>query len=169
MTFDEPSDKELTLPFHSHLPQLIPEFFVISPLPKEVLSWIMLALQTVLQSSWIRSRKWDTKMETESDTAVNPASLPELAMTSSSIFYPTTKKSSSSAPSLDSIELLSGASQEAWMSEIRTHWSKALSKLPQAVWLRHFGTIANKAPFTSKAARNCQFLEGWRCLACPRS
>jgi hypothetical protein len=30
--------------FHSHLPQLIPEYFRISPLPSEILSWITLAL-----------------------------------------------------------------------------------------------------------------------------
>jgi hypothetical protein len=61
LAMDEPSDEELTRRFHSHLPQLIPEYFHISPLPSKILSWITLALQTV-ESSWIRkrvgTRKW---------------------------------------------------------------------------------------------------------------
>jgi hypothetical protein len=52
LVMDQPSDEELTLHFHSHLPQLIPESFQISPLPSEILSWIALALQAV-KSSWI--------------------------------------------------------------------------------------------------------------------
>jgi hypothetical protein len=61
---DDPSDIDLTLRFHSHLPQLIPKAFKISPLPNEVLSWVTLALRTV-ESSWIRNRRRVTRPETE--------------------------------------------------------------------------------------------------------
>jgi hypothetical protein len=39
--------------------------------------------------------------------------------------------------------MLNGANQESWKGDIRGRWSEAPSKLPQAVWLRHFGTISN--------------------------
>jgi hypothetical protein len=68
LAFDDPSDDELTRRFHSHLPQLIPETFMISPLPSEVLSWITLALRTI-ESSWTRNKRRDTKLGTETGDA----------------------------------------------------------------------------------------------------
>jgi hypothetical protein len=50
LAMDQPSDEELTRHFHSHLPQLIPESFRISPPPSEILSWITLALRTAESS-----------------------------------------------------------------------------------------------------------------------
>jgi hypothetical protein len=52
LAFDDPTDKELSQCCRSHLPQVIPPAFKISPLPNAVLSWITLALRTV-KSSWI--------------------------------------------------------------------------------------------------------------------
>jgi hypothetical protein len=152
LALDDPSDDELTLRFHSHLPQLIPRSFKMSPLPSEVLSWITLALQTV-ESSWIRNKRRATKQSTAFGGDGSPAaSSPESLTTPSSLLYHTRPSTSSFDPSLASIEMLSGASQESWKADIRSHWSLALSKLPQAVWLRRFGTISNRAPFTSRAA-----------------
>jgi hypothetical protein len=39
------------------------------------------------------------------------------------------------------------------MDDIRSHWSQALSGLPQAVWLQRYGTISTPAPFTSREAK----------------
>ncbi len=153
LAFDDPSDEELTRRFHSYLPQLIPTTFEISPLPNEILSWVTLALQTV-ESSWIRSKRPATKLATESGAVGNPtAPLPESLTTASSLTYPTTKSTSLFVPSSDCTDQLNGASQDVWKEDIRSHWSQALSKLPQAVWLRRFGTISNQAPFTSRAAK----------------
>ena len=77
----------------------------------------------------------------------------ESGTTPSSLLYPVGPSSSSFAPSSDSTELLAGVPQEAWKADIASHWSRALSELPQAVWLRRFGTISNQAPFTSREAR----------------
>jgi hypothetical protein len=155
LAFDDPSDDELTRRFHSHLPQLIPEAFMISPLPSEVLSWITLALRTI-ESSWTRNKRRDTKLGTETgDAGSRIAPSPESVLTPSSLIYPKTPRSSSFAPSSASIELLNGASQENWKADIQSHWSQALCEVPQAVWLRRFGTISNQVPFTSKEAKTC--------------
>jgi hypothetical protein len=155
LAMDHPSDDELTLRFHSHLPQLIPESFQISPLPNEILSWITLALQTV-ESSWTRRMSKGTKQATESGGVGDPiVSTPECLTTASSLSYPKRQSTSSFAPSSASIEQLNGASQEDWTEDIRSHWSQALSKLPQAVWLRRFGTISNQVPFTSREVKTC--------------
>jgi hypothetical protein len=152
---DDPSDAELTLRFHSHLPQLIPATFEISPLPNDILSWVTLALQTV-ESSWIQNRKRDTKPATEfgDDGSITVPS-PETLTTRTSLRYPTTPSTSSFEPSSASIDGLNGVSQADWKDDIKSHWSQALSALPQAVWLRRFGTISNQVPFTSRGAKTC--------------
>jgi hypothetical protein len=45
LALHSPSDAILTQRFRAHLPQLIPEDFVISPLPREIFSFIIQALQ----------------------------------------------------------------------------------------------------------------------------
>jgi hypothetical protein len=150
---DDPSDAELTIRFHSLLPQLIPRSFAISPLPNEVLSWLILALRT-LESSWIRDKNRQTNRATGFGDAGRPfVSSQASSITPSSLLYPTAPSSSLFAPSLASIEQLSGVDQAAWKADIRNHWSQTLSALPQAVWLRRFGTISSPAPFTSRAAK----------------
>jgi hypothetical protein len=112
---DDPSDAELTLRFHSHLPQLVPRAFKISPLPSEVLSWITLALRTV-ELSWMRNKRRETKQGIESGVGGLPfAPWPESLTTPSSLLYPTTPKTYSFEPSSASTEQLSGLSQESWM------------------------------------------------------
>jgi hypothetical protein len=155
LAMNQPSDEELTRRFHSHLPQLIPGYFQISPLPSEISSWITLALRTV-ESSWIRKTSRDTRVGTESGAAGDPTATPPASLTTtSSLSCPTKPSTSSFAPSSASIEQLNGLSQDDWKEDIRSHWSQALSKLPQTVWLRRFGTISNQAPFTSREAKTC--------------
>ena len=150
---DDPLDAELTLRFHSFLPQLIPRSFAISPLPTEVLSWLTLALQT-LESSWIRNKNRDTKLATGSGgDGGRFVPSQESPITPSSLLYPIAPSSSSFVPSSASIVQLNGADQESWKADIRNRWSQTLSGLPQAVWLRRFGTLSSPAPFTSRAAK----------------
>ena len=56
----EISDEELTTRFHHHLPQLIPQDFKISPLPNEIESFVIQAMQ-IAESSWTRSKSRLTK------------------------------------------------------------------------------------------------------------
>jgi hypothetical protein len=46
ITFNNPSDDVLTQHFHTNFASQIPANFKISPLPKKILSWIVMVLQT---------------------------------------------------------------------------------------------------------------------------
>jgi hypothetical protein len=149
---DSPSDTVLTARFHLHLPQLIPTGFDISPLPNEISSFVILALQTI-ESSLIRSRKKPTKNETASGAdGSRSASKPASNLTLSSLEYPTEKLNSSSEPFSPSIEWLRGARQEPFLANVRAPWFRQLCAMPQAIWLRRSGVTSNGAPFTSREA-----------------
>jgi hypothetical protein len=97
---DNPSDILLTQRFHQHLSKQIPAGFPISPLPKKVLSWIAVVLQTY-ESYLMANRKAPTSPKTVAgiaglDSATKPASL----LTPSSLPYPNRK--SMSLPRLSS-------------------------------------------------------------------
>jgi hypothetical protein len=114
LAMDQPcSDEKLTRCFRSHLPQLMPECFRISPLPSKILSCITLALRTA-ESSWIRKTSRDTKVGTESGVAGAPAAKPPAFLTTaSSLSCPTKPSTSSFAPSSSaSVKQLNGVSQE---------------------------------------------------------
>jgi hypothetical protein len=152
LALDLPSDATLTQRFHDHLPQLIPEGFVISPLPSEISSFVIQALQ-MTESSLLLSKKNLTKSGTAPGDAGSPsAPNPVSALTPSSLAYTNPKKSSSFEPSSPFTESLRGTSQEAFLASVRAPWFLRLSAMPQATWLRRFGVISNKAPFTSKGA-----------------
>jgi hypothetical protein len=81
------------------------------------------------------------------------ASVPKQgSWTRSSLVYPSTKENSSSVPSFVPTEPLNGISQASFLQQIRKPWLARLSALPQAIWLRRFGTVSNRAPYTSKTA-----------------
>jgi hypothetical protein len=152
LALDLPSDLTLTQRFHDHLPQLIPEGFAISPLPNEISSFVTQALQ-MTELSLHQNKKNLTRHETASGAAgYLSAPSPVSALTPSSLAYPSPKKSSSSEPSLPFTASLCGTSQEAFLASVRAPWFLRLSAMPQATWLRRFGVISNKAPFTSKEA-----------------
>ena len=149
---DFPSDRVLTQRFHSHIPQLIPEGFDISPLPSEISSFLIQALRTI-ESSWIRSKRNPTRPATESGAAGSP-SAPRRAstLTRSSLSYDTEKTSSLSAPFSPSTEWLAGVRQAPFLASIRAPWFQQLCAMPQAIWLRRSGVTSCKVPFTSRAA-----------------
>jgi hypothetical protein len=151
---DFPTDAILTRRFHSHTPQLIPADFAISPLPSEISSFLILALQTI-ELSWIQNKRKHTKNETESGAAGSPsAPPPESSLTLSSLNYSTKKESLSSDPFSPSTAWLNGVKQEPFLASVRAPWFRRLCEMPQAIWLRRFGVTSNKAPFTSKGARS---------------
>ena len=43
-----------------------------------------------------------------------------------------------------------GTLKDTLLAHVRNRWRAALSARPQASWLRRFGTISNKAPFTNR-------------------
>ena len=145
------SDQELTRRFHSSLPQIIPENFNICPLPSDVSSFVTLAVQTA-ESSWIRSKKGRTRAATECGVDGHGSVPPSTLSTHSSMTYPAQSRNSCYVPSLSASESLSGITTEAFLESVRSPWSRRLSEVPQALWLRRSGTISNSAPFTSKGA-----------------
>ena len=150
------SDQDLTNLFHLHLPQFIPPNFRISPLPPEILSWTTLVLEAA-ESSLTRAKRPATSHAIASGVVGSP-SAPDAAfkLTPTSLIYPTKNRRSLSAHSFPSITSLTGnEAPEPLVDNVKRQWSQALSKLPQAVWLRRFGTIFNKAPFTSRTAPSC--------------
>ena len=131
---------------------MIPGHFVISPLPSEISSFVILALQTT-ESSLIQNKKKRTKNETEFGAAgSHSARKPALTLTPSSLSYSTEKPNSSPERFSPSTEWLSGAQQEPFLANVRAPWFRQLCEMPQAIWLRRSGVTSNKAPFTSKAA-----------------
>jgi hypothetical protein len=151
VAFDDPSDHTLTQRLHVYSPQLIPKNFVISPLPNEILSFVELVLRTT-ESSMSQSNRRRTRTKTGPgvggwDSVPRPGS-----WTPSSLEFPTQPKSSSSDPFLSRTKLPIGIDQGAYLEQIRRPWLERLSGLPQAIWLRRFGTVSNQAPFTSRTA-----------------
>jgi hypothetical protein len=152
LAHDFPSDSLLTQRFHAHIPQLIPKDFDISPLPSEISSFLIQALQTI-ELSWILNKRKLTKNETESGAA-GSSSAPKWAssITLSSLNYSTKRTSLSSVPFCPSTEWLSGVQQEPFLASVRAPWFHRLCAMPQAIWLRRFGVTSNQVPFTSKEA-----------------
>jgi hypothetical protein len=152
---DYPSDRVLTERFHSCLPQLIPAGFNISPLPSEISSFAIQALQT-LESSLTPSRSRPTRTKTESgDAGLRSAPKPASTLTLSSLSYTSRKPSSSCAPFCPSTEWLAGVQQAPFLASVRAPWFQQLCAMPQAIWLRRSGVTSNGVPFTSKGARSC--------------
>jgi hypothetical protein len=144
----------ITARFHSYIPQLIPGDFKISPLPSKISSFVIVALQTI-ESSWIQSRKMPTKNWIGfGDGGSRSAPKQALTITLSSLTYNPQRPSSSSVTFLPSIAWQHGARQAPFLASVRVPWFCQLCKMPQAIWLRRFGAISNKAPCTSKEARS---------------
>jgi hypothetical protein len=152
---DFPSDSVLTARFHSHIPQLIPAAFEISPLPSKISSFVILALQTI-ELSWIGNRKRPTRNETESGAGGSPsAPRPALTITLSSLTYNPLKPSSSSVPFSLSIAWQHGVQQAQFLASVQAPWfHHQLCVMPQAIWLRRFRGTSNGAPCTSRAAHS---------------
>jgi hypothetical protein len=103
---DFPTDATLTQRFHSHIPQLIPEGFQISPLPNEISCFLIRALQTI-ESSLIQNKRKPTRKRTASGADGPPsAPRPNSPMTLSLLSYMTTNESLSFGPFSPSTEWL---------------------------------------------------------------
>jgi hypothetical protein len=155
LAYDFPNDELLTTRFHEHLPTQIPQAFCISRLPNAILSWITLVLR-IAELSVTPAARQPTKMKTGPGDGGSPSvNLVVSGTTPSSLLYPTKGRSSLSSLSSDYTELLRGMRLVDLKGSVAHQWSAALCAMPQAVWLRRFGTITNTAPFTSKGTPTC--------------
>ena len=148
---DDPPDDILTARFLSILTEQVPANFAISPLPKEVLSWVTRVLQTAA-SSLTAVKNPGTKIPTESGAAGRGlGGAPGSQMTPSSLCYLTTSKSFTSKHSYRVTDTQLGPPPGTLQATVSSLWSQALSAKPQATWLRRFGAISGTAPCTSRA------------------
>ena len=155
---DDPANDELTARFLSAIPSQVPENFAISQLPDDVLSWVTQVLQ-VAESSLTADRKGVTRSTTGlGDDGKGTVDTSATTMTSASLCYPSTSKRSSSELFSTSTELQPGTPMADLPALVRSQWSRVLCAKPQATWLRRFGGISGKAPFTSRALPTCDLL-----------
>jgi hypothetical protein len=154
LAFDGPSDSELTLRFHQFLPAQIPANFKISTLPKKILSWVAAILRT--HELYVMADKKDPTNPkigagaAGSDSATEPVS----HLTPSSLLYHNRRSTSWQNPSSPVTEQLRGLNAVNLRGIVNAQWLQALSERPQATWLRRFGSVSNKAPFTSKTSKS---------------
>jgi hypothetical protein len=155
IAFDDPPNDVLTQRFHLYYREQIPENFTISQLPSEVLSWVSSVLQ-IAASSMIADKRAAMNPRTgPGDDGLASASEEALLLTPSSLSYPQSDTSFSVELSSRASEITTGPPAELLMASVRAQWSQALCKKPQATWLRRFGTISNRAPFTSRGQPSC--------------
>ena len=151
LAHDSPCNAELTDRFHAIMPQLIPEHFVISQLPDEILSFVVLVLRT-MESSMIPSAKQHSSAKTEPGVVGSDSATPPESISHSSIVFPSRRKSYSFDPFSHVTEPPIGPAQETFVASIRNPYRLRLSEMPQATWLRRFGCVSGKVPFTSRGA-----------------
>ena len=155
LAFDDLADDELTERFLTALPSQVPENFVISQLPEEILCWTTQVLR-VAESSLTADKKEAMKCSTGlgGDGKVI-ASTSATSVTTTSLCYPSTSRSSSSERSSTSIELPAGTPMADLQGLVKSQWSQVLCAKPQATWLRRFGSISGKVPCTSRGLPTC--------------
>jgi hypothetical protein len=149
---DSPPDDILTQRFHSHIPQLIPKGFKISPLPSEISSFLIQALQTI-ESSWIRNKRKPMRRKTVSgDDGLPSAQPPDSSITLSSLSYEASNENLSFGHFSPSTEWLTGVKLEPFLASVRAPWFRRLCAMPQAIRLRRSGVTSNRVPFRSRGA-----------------
>ena len=154
LAWDDPDDSILSDRFHSSIPQLMPVGFKICPLPAEILSFVGHTLRTA-KSSLTQHNLSRKTMKTEPGQGGSDSARKRPSWTLSSLNHNQKRENSSCGPSWRPTPLSHGANQERFLAQIREPWRDRLCGLPQAIWLRRFGTVSNRAPFTSRTAPSC--------------
>lgn len=148
LTADDPSDEELTLRIHEKLPQIVPQTFKISPLPNDVLSFVITVLQT-LESSWSPNKKRAGRDETDHGGDGNISS-GTWGWNRYCLEYPATLNSSLPRPLPSDTDCSTSTSRVQLLRSVRGPWYRRLSNLPLAMWLRRSGQITSRVPSTTK-------------------
>jgi hypothetical protein len=150
IAFDNPPHDILTQRFQVCCSEQMPASFKMSPLPKEISSWVLSALRIAVSCLTAESRK-ATSLTAEpgsdgSDSAPKPEEV--LTLTSDVNF--------SSDPSLSAFAPPNGKREaEKSMESAKGQWLRTLCAKPQATGLRRFGATCNQAPCTSRAQLSC--------------
>jgi len=156
LAFDDPPNDILTQRFHAHYASQIPETFGIFQLPNEILSWVTHVLQ-IAELSLTGNKKGHTRIATASGAAgEDSAERRETTLTPSSLLYLQESEMFAPSPLYSATAQLNGASTGSLRESVSSTWRQALCGRPQATWLRRFGTISNRVPFTSRGQQTCE-------------
>ena len=156
IAFDNPPNDILTQRFHLYYPEQIPSNFEISPLPSEILLWVLSVLQTAAAS--LTAEPKEVTRPTTGPGAAGSDFVPKQGkeMTLSSIGYLQSDEKWSFGHTLPAFERPNGKQEQDKLREsVKSQWSRALCAKPQATWLRRLGTISNRVPCTSRALPSC--------------
>ena len=146
---DCPPNNVLTERIHVIHPQVVPKGFKISPLPKDILSFVFAAMLT-LEESWIPNKKSPAPVLTEfGDGGGSSSQVKDSRIRSSLDFKEKSELWFVSASLLDS-ETRSLTSREELLGDMRSRWWSRLSEMPLSNWQQRFGQTNGLVPCTTK-------------------
>jgi hypothetical protein len=149
---DQPDDATLTRRFHAHYSTQITTNFNISPLPPDIDSWLRLTLQTL-----------ESYVSDELNKPLNQPTVPgdAGAATVEKWVPPMTRHWTECPPKLDNLlakpssstsDSPSGTQPEtqSLIACVRNRYYQTLSAKPSASWQRRIGSVAGRAPSTTR-------------------
>jgi len=151
ITVDCPPDDVLTERVHKFYSQVVPSGFKIRPLPDDIESFALSAMQ-LTASSWTRKAKRPSKKVTGLGDGGNASSESgEWLATPFSIRLPATRSDCSwQEASCPTIAPLTSIHKERLLQSVRSPWYQRLFETPLAVWHRRSGNVEGPAPSTSR-------------------
>ena len=151
ITVDCPPDDVLTERVHKFYSQVVPSGFQIRPLPDDIESFALSAMQ-LTASSWTRKAKRPSKKVTGLGDGGNASSESgEWLATPFSIRLPATRSDCSwQEASCPTIAPLTSIHKERLLQSVRSPWYQRLFETPLAVWHRRSGNVEGPAPSTSR-------------------
>jgi hypothetical protein len=134
----------------------MPASFEMSPLPKEISSWVLSVLRIAASYLTAESRKATSLTTEPGGDGSDSAPLPEEVLTLTSLAYPQSNENFSSDPSLSAFVPPTGKREaEKLMESAEGQWIRALCAKLQATRLRRFRAMCNQSPCTSRAQPSC--------------
>ena len=130
------SNDELTFLLHSLFPSQMPVHFVISPLPKEISSWLISLLQQLPVSEQLRERHTTARLE-RGDDGQNIA-----GQSDATICTWTNSPATNESPCSALLPWLSAREDSCGIA--MKHWPKAQSEVPFHMWFRPSGRRADR-------------------------
>jgi hypothetical protein len=143
------TNDELTFLLHHHFPNQMPAHFEISPLPKEISSWLTSLLRQLPVSEQLREEHMTAKLEHGDDG--QPTASPSDAETPTWTPSLATSESSCSGH----LQWLSG--KEDSRTTAMKHWLKGQSAVPFHMWYRPSGQQDGKIPRRTKTTSLASF------------
>ncbi len=143
------SNDELTFILHSLFPNQMPVHFEISPLPKEISSWLTSLLQQLPVSEQLREEHTTAKLAPGDDG--QPTASPSDAEIST--WTPSLDTSESSC--LAHLRWLSGKEDSRGIA--MKHWLRAQSEVPSHMWFRLSGRQEDRTPQRTKTMSLASF------------